>query len=353
MSIRRSTSAFAFVLVLALAPLTAGAVATNLTLSTPTGPAVRQQVIVIDRSTGKEVDRKESDDRGAVAFDLPSGGSYQVQTRSGYSSETFRVGASPVNLALTLSAMSAGATTAEALDFLFDLEVGYSYTGGSFDTSSFIDLGFLTPPQNMPVSDSVSLSTNGAMVGGRVHFPVEVIHARPYFEVHGGIFPTVDRTGATFGWQGITGLNTTEVKLNSSVSFGGGLAWTIPAGPTAIGIRPSFGFAFDNGRVRSVLDESAFTNPLTNMPYPITETNKSFTTTSAVFGGYLEFQPSAECGFYIFGGGHYRVPISGDDVDIRNLTPGGFDALNEVSVGNRWDAHAGVGYRFSSHSLWP
>jgi hypothetical protein len=353
MSITRLTSAFAVLLVLAFTPFTAGAVATNLTLSMPAGPAVRQQVIVIDTSTGKEVDRKESDDRGGVAFDLPSGGSYQVKTSSGYASDTFRVtGTSPVHLSLTLSLAMAGATTAEALDFLFDLEAGYSYTSGSFDTESFIDLGFLTPPQNMPVSDSVSLDTNGAVIGGRVHFPIEWIHARPYFEVQGGVFPTVDRTGASFGWQGITGLNTTEVKLSSSVSFGGGLAWSIPAGPTKIGIRPSFGFSFDNGRVRSVLDESAFTNPLTDMPFPIINTNKSFTTTSAVFGGYLELQPSADCGFYIFGGGHYRVPISGDSIQIRSMTPGGFDALNEVSVDHRWDAQVGVGYRFSSRSLF-
>jgi len=60
-----------------------------------------------------------------------------------------------------------------------------------------------------------------------------------------------------------------------------------------------------------------------------------------------------DCGFYIFGGGHYKQPISGDGIRITSLTPGGFDASNEVSVGNRWDAQVGLGYRFSSRRLWP
>ena len=314
-------------------PAIAFAVATNLTLSTPAGPVVKRQVIVLDASD-HEVARKDTDDRGLVAFDLPAG-SYHVRAGS-ESSTVFRVTEpGPLGIALDLGVAAAAAAS---VPWEFDLEAGYRYDSGSFSTRSAIDGLALDP-----VSESIDLNTNGGLLTGRIHFPVEFCGARPFFEVGGDIYGSTSRNGARFGMPGIggTGLNTTQVELQSSVFFGGGVRWGLPVGPSEIGISPTLGFTFDNGRLRSIRDESAF-------GFPVETENKGFTATRLTLGGNLELRPCREgCGFYLFAGGQYGFAISGSDASIEGQMPGGLDSRNEIRVGDRWQAQVGAGYRFS------
>lgn len=327
-------------LVIAALPSIAGAVATNLTVSTSAGPAVREQVIVLDAATDKEVARKESDDRGAVYFELPEG-NYRVKTRGGGASETFRVsGPGPVTLSLQVGGGAAGGAAAAGKGFELDLEVGYRHIGGDIDTSAYIAI-----PGRSIAYESGGLDTDGAVLTGRLHFPCELIGSRPFFEVSGDLYPSADTSGARFGTQGQTGLNTAEVELQSSVGFGGGLRWGFPVGNSEIGVSPTIGFNFDVGRLRAVYDERAFGFPLVN-------DDMSFTTASAVFGGNLEFRPCRDgCGLYFFAGGNYRVPFWQDHVRLESDTPGGWYGPVEADLGGRWQAQVGMGYRFNIGNL--
>ncbi len=337
---RSFVSRLVLALAIAVMPSVAGAVATNLTLTTPAGPAVREQVIVLDAATDKEVERKESDDRGAVYFELPEG-RYRVKTRSGGVSETFRVaGPGPVTLSLELGGAAAGAASAAGKGFELDLEVGYRHIGGDIDTTAHIDL-----PGWSLARQSVGIDTDGAVLTGRLHFPCEFANARPFFEVGGDLYPSADGSGAMFGTRGRTGLNTAEVELEGSLGFGGGLRWGFPVGHSEIGVSPTIGFNFDVGRLSAVYDETAF-------GFPLVRENKSFTTASAVFGGNVEFRPCRDgCGFYVFAGGNYRVPFWQDHIRLEGQTPGGFDGPVEAEVEGRWQAQVGVGYRFNLGTL--
>jgi len=322
-------------------PLAAGAVATNLTLTTPAGPAVRQKVIVLDAG-GKKVEEKETDDRGAVAFDLPEG-SYTVESEDGGRSSSFSVRKpGPVVLTLPLAGGAAAAATTTAASSkdgpAFDIEAVYRYTAGDVDSAAFIDgLGL------EPESRSRNLTANGGGVTGRVHLPpCELIGGGTlYLEMGGMWYADGDKKGAQFGQEGFTGLALADTELDWTYRVGTGVRWGLPVGKSEIGFSPFAGFEFDRYDLSLKLDESAF-------GFEPTSKSKDPLVTSVALGGQIDFRPCRDgCGFYLFAGGGYKFALWNDEQTIIDDTPGGFPAGAAYEIDNRWYINSGIGYRFN------
>lgn len=322
-------------------PLAAGAVATNLTLTTPAGPAVRQKVIVLDAS-GKKVAEKKTDDRGAIAFDLPAG-SYSVQGEDGGRSSSFSVREpGPVVLTLPLAGgMGAAASTAGAEQHRgprFDLEALYRYTAGDVKTTANIEgLGLDSS------SRTRDLTANAGGATGRIHLPpCELIGGgTPYFEMGGVWYADAEKNGASFGLPGVTGEVLTDSELKWTYRVGTGARWAFPAGRTEIGLSPFAGFEFDRYRFSAKLDESAF-------GFGREAESVDKLVTNLALGGQVDLKPCEDSGFYLFAGGGYKIALWNDKHTFNTETPGGFPASAGYDVKNRWYVHTGVGYSF-----WP
>lgn len=321
-------------------PLAAGAVATHLTVTTPAGPAVRQKMIVIDAG-GKKVEEKDTDDRGAVAFDLPAG-TYTVESETGGRSSSFAVREpGPVALTLPLTGGAAAAATtgvAGKIGPRFDLEALYRYTGGDVESAALIDgLGLDAEMRER------NLTANAGGVTGRIHLPpCDMLGGgTAYFEMGGVWYADGDQNGARFGQEGFTGLALADTELSWTYRVGTGVRWGLPVAKSEIGFSPFAGFEFDRYDLSLKLDESAF-------GFEPTWKQKEPLVTSVALGGQIDLRPCREgCGFYLFAGGGYKFAVWNEDQTIQDDTPGGFPAGAAFQVDDRWYLNSGIGYRFN------
>lgn len=331
---------FAHAVVVAIAltiPGTAGAVATNLTLSTPTGPAVRTQVIVIDAG-GDEVAREDTDDRGAVAFDLPDG-SYRIRTRDGRESESFRVrGPGPLAIALPLGTGAAAATTtssANPLGVQFDFEVGYDYWNGGASTQSNI-----TGVALDTAHEKVDLDDHGVALMGRLHVPCETLGASVFLQAGGVATPGNRQHGARFGDPGATGLAMADLEYRGGAEIDAGARFAIPIGESEIGISPYGGFALEFYRAWLRFDE-------TGVGSGSSSRDDGMQVNNLVFGANADFRPCRDgCGLYFFLGGGYKVPVGSRTLTLRDDTPGGFQGQARFKIDDGFFLRTGAGYRF-------
>ena len=338
------------------APSIAGAVATNLTLTTPAGPAVGTQVIVIDTTTGKEVEKKETDRRGAVYFDLPEG-SYRVRTSQGESSD-FRVrGPGPVALTLPLAG-AAAATTATTAGWTpwkiwADAEVGFNYlSGGDVDMSAEINSPFITAQGLTPESASGDFTQYGAWLGGRIHLPFSTLlpdsdcGASLFVQAGGVLGPDKDVSGASFGQQGVTGLAESDARYEGGWEAGAGVRIPVRLGGSELGISPWGGYAWDSYQYFLRYDETAFN-------FPLQIENKSRTVGSAIAALNIDFVPCRDdCGLFFGLGGGYKFALDGEDTSIEANTPGGFPGAATFEVDDSWFLRASIGYRFGQVPLF-
>lgn len=329
---------YAVALMLALiVPGIAGAVATNLTLSTPAGPAVRTQVIVIDDG-GKEVAREDTDDRGAVAFNLPDG-NYRVRTSDGRESETFRVrGPGPVAISLPLAAAGAAAATTGSvnpLGFMLDFEVGYDYWNGGASTRSYITgVGLDT------AHDKIDLDDHGVALMARLHFPCETIGGSLFLQAGGVVTPGSKKRGALFGDPGVTGLALADVDYHGGAEIDAGVRFGIPFNKSEFGISPYAGYQRDFYDLSLTFDERAF-------GYELSERDRSHQVNNAIFGVNADFRPCRDgCGLFFFLGGGYKVPLGSRNLTVHGDTPGGFPGEAHFRLEDSFFVRSGVGWRF-------
>lgn len=343
-----------------LAPSVAGAVATNLTLTTPAGPAVKTQVIVLDASTGKQVEEKDTDDRGAVYFDLPEG-SYRVRTSSGESKPFTVRKPGPVALTLPLAGGAAAATGGAAATSTgwkpwpvwVDAELGFNYlAGGDVDMTSEITSPFITAQGLTTESRSSDYTQYGAVLLGRIHLPLSTVLGDPdcgsslFVQAGGVLGQDKNLSGARFGIPGTTGLAHSDARYEGGWEFGAGVRVPVQLNGSEIGFSPWGGYAWDDYQYFLRYDETAFN-------FPLQIENKTRSVGSAIAGLNIDFVPCRdECGLFLGLGGGYKFAVDGDKTSIEANTPGGFPGAATFEVDDAWFMRASIGYRFGQVPLF-
>lgn len=221
--------------------------------------------------------------------------------------------------------------------FSLSLEAGWRHTQfDAWGTSSISGLGW----DSDHGSEGISAEFAGIKLRGAM--PCSTLGGEAYLEAGGLFGDSKNYRLSRFGIDGSTGMATSEVDLDGGVNIGGGFRWSFPVGRSRIGIRPYTGVEWQFQNLTLDIDESAFPG------FGHFRTSRDRTLTSFLAGLFFDFIPcDEECGFYLYGGGGYRVPIGNSTTRIHTMAPSGFAADARIEERGGYYTELGAGYRFN------
>jgi len=231
----------------------------------------------------------------------------------------------------------------------FGLRAGYTgalHDGGDMQ-SAITNAAGTANLLGLPTGDSgYHPYTQGADLAFSVTAPFSFgPEIRPFVTV-GGFVPGGDSTvdAGNFGWTNNTGLSNAflEERGNFYTHVGLDVPLRCRTFDRTFHVRPYTGFDVRMYTAGLRLDESAFINPATLLPYPIVEDDSRFTRFQPKIGAEFTV-PLCDHGCWgmsTYLGADYSFDVGGSK-RVTTLTPGGFPAWSQVNPGNVTTIRAG------------